>query len=715
MQTLPGKNYPLGATFDGQGTNFALFSVNATKVELCLFAADNETETARIELSEYTDEVWHIYLPDIKPGTLYGYRVHGPYEPHNGHRFNPAKLLLDPYAKKLTRGFSWSNSHYGYDVQSRQQDLIIDHTDNAGFMPKCVVCDNAAKVERQVHIAPHQAIIYEAHVKGLTKLKQDIPQQHRGTYLGLAHPTTISYLQQLGVTSIELLPVQAFLDEPFVLEKGLKNYWGYNSIGFFAPEPRYCVDDEIAEFRALVEAFHQAGMEVIVDVVYNHTAEGNHLGPTFSFKGIDNASYYRLENEDKRFYVNHSGCGNTLNLAHPRVLQLVMDSLRYWVEVMGVDGFRFDLAPILGRKNYQTNDNFDSHTAFFATLRQDPVLANVRMIAEPWDIGHGGYQLGQFPGNWQEWNDRFRDAVRRFWRGDEGMIPELARRLHGSADIFEHHGRRPFASVNLVTAHDGYTLHDLVTYEQRHNHANGENNSDGHGSNFSCNYGVEGETNDQRINQIRAQQKRNILATLFLAQGTPMLLGGDERNHSQSGNNNAYCQDNQLTWLNWHKDDDQQMHFVQQLIWLRKQHPLLNRRHYQHGQTRSSKTGLPDLSWFNCHGEAMDESNWHNKALKSFAMMLAETNHHQAMLHAKHYAATADCQVSVDDGLLIIFNAHHHATRFQLPKLVGKWTVIINTANAEAPVDDQLITDTELAVAAYSTLVLTYSQIDIQE
>ncbi|OUS32070.1 glycogen debranching enzyme GlgX [Thalassotalea sp. 42_200_T64] len=473
MRVQSGKHYPLGANFDGQGTNFALFSANATKVQLCLFDVVTETELQRIELTEYTDEVWHIYLPEVKAGALYGYRAHGPYEPHLGHRFNPAKLLIDPYAKQLNKSMRWSNCHYGFDIHSRQQDLLIDHTDNAGFMPKCVVVAPLDKCATSVDVAANDTIIYEVHVKGFSKQNTEIEVQLRGTFKGLADPENINYLQQLGITSIELLPVQCFFDEAFSLEKGLKNYWDYNSIAFFAPEPRYCHSNDLIEFQQMVSAFHQGGIEVILDVVYNHSAEGNHLGPTYCFKGIDNASYYRLEQEDKRFYVNHSGCGNTLDLSHPRVLQLVMDSLRYWVEVMGVDGFRFDLAPILGRKNDQANGNFDINSSFFAALRQDPVLANIKLIAEPWDIGHGGYQLGQFPGNWQEWNDRFRDAVRRFWRGDDGMIPELARRLHGSADIFEHHGRRPSASVNMITSHDGYSLHDLVSFEQRHNQANG--------------------------------------------------------------------------------------------------------------------------------------------------------------------------------------------------------------------------------------------------
>ncbi|TLU65325.1 glycogen debranching protein GlgX [Thalassotalea litorea] len=718
-----GRPYPLGATFDGQGTNFALFSAHATKVELCLFDIKTEQELERIELSEYTDEVWHIYLTDIKPGCLYGYRVHGPYEPNAGHRFNPAKLLIDPYTKQLNRSFTWSQKHHGYDLDSRQQDLIIDHRDNSDVMPKCVVSESLQGLNSHVYVADNDTIVYEAHVKGFTKNHPQIDAEMRGTFKALGQPESIQYFKELGVTSVELLPVQGFYDEAFLREKGLKNYWGYNSIAFFAPEPRYCHQHQLQEFQQMVENFHQAGLQVILDVVYNHTAEGNHLGPTYCFKGIDNLSYYRLEEEDKRFYINHSGCGNTLNLTHPRVLQLVMDSLRYWVDVMGVDGFRFDLAPILGRKDYQGNDSFYQHASFFAALRQDPMLAKVKLIAEPWDIGHGGYQLGQFPSSWLEWNDRFRDSVRRFWRGDEGMIPELARRLHGSADIFEHHGRRPYASVNMVTSHDGNTLHDLVTFEDRHNHANGEDNRDGHSHNFGRNYGVEGETSDAEINQLRQQQKRNILATLFLSQGTPMLLGGDEVNHSQQGNNNAYCQDNDITWLNWQflSDpeseqgvvDHEQLLFVQKLIQLRKQHPLLNRLNYQHGLKVSAKTGLQDLSWFNCHGVPMAEDNWHNSALKCFAMLLAET---------QVFDASATQDRVQDDALLIIFNAHKHISRFQLPKLPGRWTRIINTAEPEHSlacklnVDSQQPIETALIdVAAFSCSVLTYSQYDTQE
>ncbi|WP_371375273.1 glycogen debranching protein GlgX [Thalassotalea aquiviva] len=697
--TSPGKPYPLGATFDGNGTNFAIFSAHASKVELCLFDADTEEEIERITFTEYTDEVWHAYIANIKPGTLYGYRVYGPYDPHHGHRFNPHKLLLDPYAKQLNRSFGYSKKHYGFDTRASQRDLILDTSDNADVMPKCVVTEKLAGLNSRVDIADNETIIYEAHVKGFTQLNPEVPVQMRGTFKALSQPSVIQYLQDLAITSIELLPVQAFFDESFVLEKGLKNYWGYNSIGFFAPEPRYCHTQDLSEFQQMVQAFHQAGIQVILDVVYNHTAEGNHLGPTYSFKGIDNKSYYRLDPVDNRFYLNFSGCGNTLNLGHPRVLQLVMDSLRYWVDVMGVDGFRFDLATILGRKDYYGNDSFFSHSSFFAALKQDPTLAGVKLIAEPWDIGTDGYKLGQFPGGWSEWNDRFRDAVRRFWRGDENMLPELASRLHGSADLFEHGGRRPFASINYVTAHDGYTLHDLVTYEKRHNEANGEGNHDGHDGNFSCNYGVEGETSDPTINRIRTQQKRNILATLFLSQGSPMLLAGDERNHSQRGNNNAYCQDNELTWFNWQTESNEQVEFVKQLIQFRKNHPLLNRLQYQHGHTVSKKTGLKDLSWFNCHGEPMNENNWVNRSLKCFALLLADTEH-----------SPSKQQEHQDDALMIIFNAHDHECKFQLPEIGGDWSLLLNTADDKAEMTATPMTSTMLTIDPYSCTVYVYNQ-----
>lgn len=704
-QQLPGKPYPLGATFDGKGTNFAIFSAHATKVELCLFDTETDKEVERVELSEYTDEVWHGYLPEVKAGCHYGYRVYGPYDPQQGHRFNSSKLLLDPYAKQISKAFTYSDSHFGYDTRSSQSDLIIDNTDNAKQMPKCIVVDELEKLDSHVDVPENESVIYELHVKGFTQLNPKVPVEMRGTYKGLGQPGVIEYIKDLGITTVELLPVHTFFDESFALEKGLKNYWGYNSIAFFAPEPRYFHQQALKEFQQMVEAYHQAGIQVILDVVYNHTAEGNHLGQTYSFKGIDNKSYYRLDPDNNRFYKNYSGCGNTLNLTHPRVLQLVMDSLRYWVEVMGIDGFRFDLAPILARKNDHGNDSFNLHSGFFAAISQDPVLAKVRLISEPWDIGYGGYQLGQFPGNWDEWNDRFRDSVRRYWRGDDSMIPELAARIQGSADIFSGNGRRPSSTINLVTTHDGYTLHDLVTYEQRHNLANGEDNRDGHTGNHSCHYGVEGETPDANINRIRNQQKRNILATLFLSQGTPMLLAGDERNNTQRGNNNAYCQDNEITWLNWFSEHDEQAEYVKKLISLRKEHPLFNRNRYQHGLTTSKKTGLKDLSWFSCSGELMNDSHWNNRCLKCFGVLLAETELEPTKKNNK----------SDEDALLIIFNNNEHECNFHLPEISGEWKCILNTAEVNQELTTLDSEQTFLRVLGQSYSVYTFSHNENQE
>ena len=660
-----GRPYPLGASCDGQGTNFALFSAHADKVELCLFDATGDNEIARIALPEFSDDIWHGYIEGVTSETLYAYRVHGPFEPHNGHRFNPFKLLLDPYAKRLKGKFIATDKHLSYDKTSRQQDLTLDYRDNAHFLPKCVVTKTLPPCTSHPKVRRRDTIIYELHVKGFSKTNTAIDERQRGTFQGLANAANIAYLKNLGVTSIELLPVHQFVSEDFVLEKGLSNYWGYNSVAFFAPHMQYMSSGDITEFRDMVETFHEANIEVILDVVFNHTAEGDHLGPTFSFKGLDNASYYRLNNADKRYYENFSGCGNTIDINHPRVLQLVMDSLRYWVEQMGVDGFRFDLAPILGRHNA----HFDQQHTFFTALKQDPTLSKVKLIAEPWDIGEHGYQLGRFPKHWMEWNDRFRDTVRRFWRGDQGIAPEFARRLHGSADLFESPGRRPSASVNFITAHDGFTLNDLVSYQDKQNHANGEQNQDGHNGNFSCNYGVEGPTDNNDIIALRERQNRNLLTTLLIAQGTPMILAGDEIAHSQQGNNNAYCQDNDITWLNWHNIESTQLAFVQQVIALRKAHPLLNRTHYQHGQILSSTTNLPDISWYNCHGQLMVEQDWHNNAIKCFAMLLAETEH-----------KALDKQPNQDDALLVIFNAHNKEIDFHLPSLAGRWQVLIDTA-----------------------------------
>lgn len=693
-----GKPYPLGAHWQGNGTNFALFSAHAEKVELCLYDSDGTHELARVELPRRSNDVWHGFLPDVEPGQLYAYRVHGPYAPHEGHRFNASKIVLDPYARKLHGEFLWSETHFAYDPQSRQQDLTRDIRDNARFLPKCEVVEPLPDFGERGGVAAEETLFYELHVKGFTQQHPDVPVDLRGTFAGLAHESVIAYLKDLGVNSVELLPVQRFIDEPFVRDKGLSNYWGYNSFAFFVPEARYCASAELSEFRDMVRAFHQAGIEVILDVVYNHTAEGNHLGPTFSFKGIDNASYYRLEKEDKRFYVNHSGCGNTLNLHHPRVVQLVTDSLRYWVETMGVDGFRFDLASILGRHS----EHFELYSGFFTALGQDPVLAGVKLIAEPWDIGPGGYQLGRFPGHWLEWNDQYRDTVRRFWRGDEAMVPELARRLHGSSDIFEHGGRKPASSINFITSHDGYTLHDLVSYANKHNHANGENNRDGHNGNFSSNYGVEGETRDPDIIALRARQRRNILATLLLSQGTPMLLAGDEFGNSQNGNNNAYCQDNPITWLNWQSDlsRNRELHdFVRGMLALRKAHPLLNRDYYQHGLQHDHQTGLADIAWFNRNGESMIEQDWLDPGLKTFAMLLGDTEDGDE--------ATRVC--SVDDGLLVLFNADDRAVEFRLPKLAGRWRAIVDTAIETGIVSPpQLLNSKTFSMASHSCAVITY-------
>ena len=695
-----GHSYPLGATLDAQGVNFALFSQHAEKVELCLFDSEGKTEVTRVSLPEFTDNVWHGYIEGLKAGQLYGYRVYGPFAPHDGHRFNPNKLLLDPYAKKLFGELSSSELNYSFDQQSTQKDLTLDCRDNAAVMPKCQVVAPLDKCISHPNVRNRNTLIYELHVKGFTQLNSAIPAKLRGTYAGLADKNSLNYLKDLGVTSIELLPVHQFLNEAFLEQKDLTNYWGYNSAAFFVPHTHYSLTDELGEFRSMVEEFHELGIEVILDVVFNHTAEGDQLGPTFSFKGIDNASYYRLKKEDKRYYHNYSGCGNTLNLEHPRVLQFVIDALRYWVEYMGVDGFRFDLAPILGRND----TSFSQSSHFFTTLRQDPVLAQVKLIAEPWDLGPEGYQLGRFPAQWQEWNDRFRDTSRRFWRGDQGMAPEFARRLHGSSDIFEKPGRRPSASVNFITSHDGYTLHDLVTYQEKHNERNGEDNQDGHDSNFSHNFGVEGETANRTINKLRQRQKRNLLTSLMVAQGTPMLLAGDEFGHTQAGNNNAYCQDNEISWLDWSSANLQELNFVKQLIALRKEHPLLNRTHYQHGLDKSEKTQLSDISWLNCHGQPMKENDWHDSAIKCFAMLLAETD-----LDASSRSDSAHN----DDALLIIFNAHQCEIHFLLPELSGQWQVLIDTADtgslSSTDLSTRNINQAAITIAAHSCAVLSYS------
>ncbi len=605
----PGLPYPLGATWDGAGVNFALFSANAEKVELCLFDARGRRELARIALPEYTDEVWHGYLPDARPGTLYGYRVSGAYDPGRGHRFNHHKLLLDPYAKALSGSLRWSDAHYGYRIGAHRADLSFDRRDNASGMPKCVVLEEAFTwgADQRPAVPWVDTVFYELHVKGFTVLHPGVQPALRGTFAGLASPAVIAYLRDLGVTTIELLPVHAFVDDRRLVEQKLRNYWGYSSIGFFAPDARYLTAGDPNELKTMVKHLHEAGIEVVLDVVYNHTAEGNELGPTLSFRGIDNASYYRLA-DDPRYYEDTTGTGNSLDLRHPRVLQMVTDSLRYWVEEMHVDGFRFDLAPTLAREN----SGFARDAAFFKALQQDPVLSRVKMIAEPWDTGLGGYQLGNFPPGWSEWNGKYRDTVRRFWRGESGVLPELVTRLAGSADLFEHQGRRPRASVNFVTVHDGFTLNDLVSYDSKHNDANHEDNRDGADDNLSWNCGVEGPADDPEIVNLRERQKRNFIATLLLSLGVPLVLAGDELGRTQRGNNNAYCQDNEISWVDWDgrgPRDRALTEFTANVLRVRREHPAFRRGAFFRGNP-VDVSGRKDIAWMKPDGAEMESGDW---------------------------------------------------------------------------------------------------------
>ena len=660
-----GLPYPLGATWDGLGVNFALFSAQATKVELCLFDNDGKRELERIELPEYTDEVWHGYLPDARPGTVYGYRVHGPYEPSAGHRFNPHKLLLDPYARQLVGSLKWSDALFGYKVGSPRGDLAMDRRDSAPGMPKCRVVDPAFTwgKERRPALAWDQLIIYETHLRGHTIRHPAVPPHLRGTIGGMMQREVVEHIRGLGVTAVELLPIHAFVDDRYLVEKGLRNYWGYNSIGFFAPDPRYMATGFVNEFKEMIAHLHDAGLEVILDVVYNHTAEGNELGPTLSFKGIDNASYYRLLPDKPRYYINDTGTGNTLNLTHPRVLQLVTDSLRYWATEMRVDGFRFDLATILGREPH----GFNQGGGFLDACRQDPVLSRSKLIAEPWDIGPGGYQVGGFPPGWAEWNDRYRDCVRAYWKGDDGKLPELASRVTASADFFNRRGRRPWASVNFVTAHDGFTLADLVAYNDKHNEANSEGNRDGHSNNLSWNHGEEGPTEDPTITALRARQQRNILATLFFSQGTPMLLAGDEFGRTQNGNNNAYCQDNEIGWIDWDYDTagDDLRRFARRLIHLRQAHPLLRQTHYFTGDPTGSLS-VKDITWLSPSGHEMTPAQWQDPFAKCFGMLL----------DGRAQAALQQAP------LLLVTNAYHDVVLFSLPKAPGGgrgWRLLVDT------------------------------------
>ncbi|MCL6706324.1 glycogen debranching protein GlgX [Pseudomonas sp. R2.Fl] len=599
----PGDAVRLGATYDGEGVNFALFSAHAERVELVLYDETGRIETGRLTLPEYTNEIWHGYVPGLKPGALYGYRVHGPYDPGNGHRFNPNKLLVDPYARELVGDIRWSPEVFGYDLQAKDKDLSFDSRDSAPFMPKCRVIDPGAADwggDRGPMVRWADTIVYETHVKGFTQLNPAIPENLRGTFEGLGHKAAVDYIRSLGVTAVELMPVHAFPDDSHLLDKGLRNYWGYNTLGFFAPAGRYYGPKGLQGFRDLVRAFHDAGIEVILDVVYNHTAEGNELGPTLSLKGIDNFSYYRTLPDNHRYYINDTGTGNTVNTSHPRVLQMVMDSLRYWADEMHVDGFRFDLGTILGREP----QGFDQRGGFFDAVTQDPVLSRVKLIGEPWDIGPGGYQVGGFPPGWAEWNDKYRDSVREYWLNGDNVAPDFAARILGSGDIYDQRGRRPWASVNFITAHDGFTLNDLVSYDGKHNEANGEGNNDGHNHNRSHNYGVEGPTDDEAINAVRDRQKRNFLATFFFSHGTPMLLSGDEFGRSQMGNNNGYCQDNEISWLHWENlppSNEALRDFTRRLIALRKAQPLLRRENWRDGMV---------IDWHNAEGGEQLPEHW---------------------------------------------------------------------------------------------------------
>ena len=671
---LPGRPYPLGATWDGSGVNFALFSENAEKVELCIFDPRGNRELRRIVLPEYTDQVWHCYLPEVAPGTLYGYRVYGPYDPENGHRFNHHKLLLDPYAKRLHGMLRWTDANFGYRVGSPRGDLSFDRRDNAAAMPKCVVVDTAFTWgnDRHLHTRWPNTVIYELHARGFTMRHPLVPPEMRGTFAGLCAPAVIEHLVRLGISAVELMPVHAFVDDRNLVEHKLRNYWGYNSIGFFAPEPRYMSGTSLGEFKTMVKRLHEAGIEVFLDVVYNHTAEGNHLGPTLSFRGIDNKSYYRLA-DDQRYYLDYTGCGNTLNLKHPRVSQLVTDSLRYWVSEMHVDGFRFDLAPAIARRDLA----FDWWSSIFITsLQQDPILSRVKLIAEPWDLAPNGYQLGNFPPGWSEWNDKYRDTVRRFWQGNDGVIPEMASRVTGSSDVFDKNGRRPRASINFITAHDGFTLTDLVSYDHKHNEANLEDNRDGQDQNSSWNCGVEGPTTDERILNLRAQQKRNLLATLLLSQGTPMILSGDELSHTQRGNNNAFCQDNDIGWLSWtdvDKHDLDLLDFVRQLIAIRNAHPVFRRTRFFHGQV-TEREGLKDISWISPKGVEMRDADWNNASSRCFGALLG--------------GETGDRFVSLsgypeyDDTFLMLMNAGDATVEFTLPRAgsFDRWELVFETA-----------------------------------
>jgi isoamylase len=694
-----GLPFPKGATWDGKGVNFALFSAHATKVELCLFDSTGKKEIERVELPEYTDQIFHGYLPDARPGDFYGYRVHGPYEPDAGHRFNPNKLLFDPYARGFAGELKWDPACFGYQMETGD-DLTFDERDSAPFVPKCVVVDPnfdwKGEPERQ-YIPWDRTVIYETHVRGFTQLHPDVPKKLRGTYAGFGERKVLDHIRSLGVTSVELLPIHIFLDDSHLTDKGLRNYWGYNSIGFFAPDPRYAweVEQTLREVKEMVARCHDAGLEVIMDVVYNHTAEGNEKGPTLSFKGIDNASYYRLLPDQPRYYINDTGTGNTVNLSHPRVLQMVTDSLRYWVQEIHVDGFRFDLGTILAREP----NGFDNQSGFLKACSQDPLLATVKLIAEPWDCGPGGYQVGGFPPGWAEWNDKFRDTVRDFWRG-EATATELAPRLCASGDMFDHQGRRPWSCVNFITAHDGFTLADLVAYNDKHNEANGEDNNDGHSHNRSWNCGAEGPTDDQEINALRERQMRNLLATLLLSQGTPMLLAGDEFARTQHGNNNAYCQDNEISWIDWNIGErgEKLIAFVKKLTKLRREYPILRRNRFLAGHY-DEDLDVKDVTWINANGSEMQPEDWESGNTRCFGMMVDG-----------RARATGLKKRGEDASLLIVLNGYHDLVEFTLPACAGgdSWELLVDTNLEEMPEKHEFVTGDVYVVTGRSLLLFAF-------
>lgn len=673
----PGSPYPLGATWDGKGVNFALYADNATGVELCLFnTVRDETEVKKVRITERSYQIWHCYIPDLEPGQLYGYRVHGPYEPENGHRFNAKKLLIDPYAKAIAGTINWSDALFGYELGHEDGDLSFSDIDSVAFIPKCVVVNPDFDWEGDTppKIPYNESIIYETHVKGFTKLHPGIPEELRGTYAGMAHPVTIQYLKDLGITAVELMPVHHFVADRHLVDRGLTNYWGYNTIGFFAPDARYSssgvMGEQVNEFKQLVKVLHQAGIEVLLDVVYNHTGEGNHMGPTLSFRGIDNASYYRLT-EDKRYYMDYTGTGNTLNAYLPNVLRLMMDSLRYWIEEMHVDGFRFDLAAALARELHEVN----RLSAFFDIIYQDPVISQVKLIAEPWDIGEGGYQVGKFPPGWAEWNGKYRDCIRDYWRGADSMLGEFAERFTGSSDLYKNDYRSPTASINFVTAHDGFTLYDLVSYNDKHNEANQDNNEDGDDNNRSWNCGAEGPAKDEVVVMLRKRQQRNFFTTLLLSQGVPMILAGDEAGRTQQGNNNCYCQDNELSWVNWEAVDDDLLQFTRQLIQLRKSHPAFCRRRWFQGQPIKG-VGVEDIAWFLPDGSEMSDEHWSHDFAKSMAIFLSGRGLH---------ASGPRGEQIVDDNFYIIFNGHYEPLDYKLPpeKYGADWKKILDTGDVQ--------------------------------